>query len=1183
MGAYTYKAFISYRHLPLDIAAAKAIHSRLETFRIPAHIQKKTGQKKLGRCFRDRDELPTSSDLAQDIVEALKNSEWLIVVCTPDTPKSKWCLSEIETFIQLHGRARVLAVLADGEPSESFPDILRFETQPDGTCLEREPLAADLRGGSVTGMKRKLRIERFRLLAPMLGVAFDDLRRRSRERVLKITVTSSIAIAVFFAMFGGYAFSQAAVISRQNTEIAQKNDELMEQIAETSRQKEIAEENEQLAKENEARAIIGENEAKKQAGIAQTNEELAKVNEAKALLNEAEAKTQAGIAQENELRAIAGETEARRQTEIALQNETRAVAGEAEAKRQTELAQLNELRAIAGESEALKQQGIAEANEIQAKTERDNALIGQSKFLASLSGAALDGGDGALASLLALYALPRDLQNPDRPLVAEAERALRNAGLAMHPWYTTMVTPTAFFVASEEIRAYCLYEDVFVAVTNKEICMWNAKSGEAYPPIPLQYEGSRYYYIHKLTPIVRVQHTSGVDIYELQADRESIVKSHTAITLSDHNVFSGKMAASTDEKSFVYYQWRREEDTSMTHLFVSDEVAGTLYKLPRFNGIIECMDVYDSRIAAGIQYYLENNRSKNVGCVLDAKTGETLFELDIYQDPRFPIGWFTPDYISFNADGSLIATITRGVTEIFDGRTGTRVATLNAGLVQEDFDSYYATTAKFSEDGKKIAMLSRGGDLRVYNARTGAEEFYLDHNTIATRSLAWHHGYILATCDGQIVLMVDPSSSSLYAALALSKRLRTEEVSDISSGRFPAIAAVDCADGETTIAVLLIDGEVQIIRTDNTHKTPRVVLEGGGGRDISASGTGQYIASCNTSDLMLFDAQTGEKLRQVHVKDPITSGDTIKIIGWRDNDTKLLVADYGTNRSAILEYNITTDVLTVLYTPPDGFQFNGKTGGDMFVIDNFKEKTFLFGDLLTGEIVREIPYPENMNSFCIQPDGNLIALYNFSGESGEIMISNAATGEPIVNITAAQYPTGDVAISPDGNYIAAILQGYIFAVWDIQDGALIHSADVGATTAMIPLWSSDSRICAVRGTGNMIKVFSVSERRFISSCDIGYMGMFTTYAGLSPDGSMLSVNNAIYDTKSGKQFMTLPFNGVFTNPLKWAGNDRVISGYAGNAAAVWQIVPLQTLIDIARESLEGRELSEAERIKYFLD
>ena len=49
--AYTYSAFISYRHLPADIEAAKAVQKALETYRIPTDIRKKTGVKKLNRCF----------------------------------------------------------------------------------------------------------------------------------------------------------------------------------------------------------------------------------------------------------------------------------------------------------------------------------------------------------------------------------------------------------------------------------------------------------------------------------------------------------------------------------------------------------------------------------------------------------------------------------------------------------------------------------------------------------------------------------------------------------------------------------------------------------------------------------------------------------------------------------------------------------------------------------------------------------------------------------------------------------------------------------------------------------------------------------------------------------------------------------------------------------------------------
>ena len=253
-----YTVFISYRHMPRDIAAAKAIHTKLENFAIPSHIKKTTGIKKVGRCFRDQEELPTSSDLARDILDALANSKWLVVVCTPDTQYSKWCRAEIETFVKLHGRSRVLAVLAAGDPRESFPDILLYDEAEDGSLTEREPMAADIRADSVGQMKQKLKIEKLRLLAPILGVKFDDLRRRARERVFKIALTASAAAVAVFAVFGGYASYQASVISRQNIEITQKNDELERQIIETERQRKIAVENEAEAVRQTRIAMLGQ-------------------------------------------------------------------------------------------------------------------------------------------------------------------------------------------------------------------------------------------------------------------------------------------------------------------------------------------------------------------------------------------------------------------------------------------------------------------------------------------------------------------------------------------------------------------------------------------------------------------------------------------------------------------------------------------------------------------------------------------------------------------------------------------------------------------------------------------------------------------------------------------------------------------------------------------------------------
>ena len=130
---WQYDAFISYRHSELDSFVAEMLHRQLENFKLPGSVvkQKKAellmqakeqgpdaaGQKKtaiktrIHRVFRDREELPLVANLADPITDALENSEYLIVICSPRLNQSMWCRKEIETFIEMHDREHVLAVL----------------------------------------------------------------------------------------------------------------------------------------------------------------------------------------------------------------------------------------------------------------------------------------------------------------------------------------------------------------------------------------------------------------------------------------------------------------------------------------------------------------------------------------------------------------------------------------------------------------------------------------------------------------------------------------------------------------------------------------------------------------------------------------------------------------------------------------------------------------------------------------------------------------------------------------------------------------------------------------------------------------------------------------------------------------------------------------------------------------
>ena len=206
MPEYQYDAFISYRHLPLDKAVAKKLHTELETYHIPQSVSKATGKKKMGKVFRDEEELPLSVSLSENIEYALRTSEWLIVICTPDLLESKWCMKEIDTFIELGKRNNILLVLASGTPDTSFPPQLRTIVTEEGV-KEVEPLAANIVAEDIPQTVKKLGQEKLRILAPMLGVGYDDLKRRARQRRIRITAAVTAAVVIAAAGSGIYISS----------------------------------------------------------------------------------------------------------------------------------------------------------------------------------------------------------------------------------------------------------------------------------------------------------------------------------------------------------------------------------------------------------------------------------------------------------------------------------------------------------------------------------------------------------------------------------------------------------------------------------------------------------------------------------------------------------------------------------------------------------------------------------------------------------------------------------------------------------------------------------------------------------------------------------------------------------------------------------------------------------------
>ena len=249
--ANEYSAFISYRHAPEDIAVASEIQKRLERYPVPAAIRKKTGKSKVGRIFRDKEELPITSDLNDDISAALENASHLIVICSTSTRESIWVEREIQYFLRNHSKKEILTVLVSGEPYDVIPEILLHDTvertAPDGTTYEEtinyEPLSCDFR----QGIKASRRTEIPRLAAALLGCKYDELVMRERQyRRRRLTAILSVTGTLAAIALAYLIWSRAEI--KKNYDLAQEN----YRLAEKNRQR--AEENYRLAQENYEKA-----------------------------------------------------------------------------------------------------------------------------------------------------------------------------------------------------------------------------------------------------------------------------------------------------------------------------------------------------------------------------------------------------------------------------------------------------------------------------------------------------------------------------------------------------------------------------------------------------------------------------------------------------------------------------------------------------------------------------------------------------------------------------------------------------------------------------------------------------------------------------------------------------------------------------------------------------------------
>jgi WD40 repeat protein len=233
-GNYKYKAFISYSHAA-DGKLAPALQSALHRFAKPWY------RLRAMRIFRDKTSLAMTPELWPSIERALSESEYFLLLVSPQAAQSQWVQQEVGWWLQHRAADTLFIVLTDGEVfwdrSAGDFDWMRTTALPPNLQgrFKNEPLYVDLRWAR-SEEKLSLRHLQFRaaildISAPLHGKSKDELDGedvRQHRRTKTIAWSAGIALVLLTIAFGLAAWIAK---TQRDTAIEQRNIAVARQLA----------------------------------------------------------------------------------------------------------------------------------------------------------------------------------------------------------------------------------------------------------------------------------------------------------------------------------------------------------------------------------------------------------------------------------------------------------------------------------------------------------------------------------------------------------------------------------------------------------------------------------------------------------------------------------------------------------------------------------------------------------------------------------------------------------------------------------------------------------------------------------------------------------------------------------------------------------------------------------------
>ncbi|MDR3460893.1 MAG: hypothetical protein P4L76_01090 [Beijerinckiaceae bacterium] len=758
-----------------------------------------------------------------------------------------------------------------------------------------------------------------------------------------------------------------------------------------------------------------------------------------------------------------------------------------------------------------------------AETQRDAALIAQSRALARDSVTINSQGNATLAALLALNALPRSLREPDRPFILDAAYPLANAFANRRE--------RAVLAHSDLVNSIAFSPDgtLFATASNDGTAViWDAISGRR---------------LWTLTG-----HKGHVNSVEFSRD------DRRAVTASDDG--SARLWDTASGKSLAIFGGHTAPVAAAsfspdgTHV-VTASWDGTAAVFDTASGArLAALHIPDTHVISSL-FSPDGSKiataSDDDAARIWTTSGQLLHEL------KNPGAETT--VAAFSPDGSRILTAANdGTARVWDAASYGLIATLRGHLAQ-------INTAAFSPDGRKIITASDDRTARIWDADTGASVLSLiGHDDIVYSGAFSANG-------NQVVTASADRTARIWDA-------RSGFVSAVLGGHEGFVFSALFAPDGRGVATAAHEPKAHLWNTDAS--AARGVLRANAmPAAVAFSPDGTRIATgSRDGHLRLWDGRTGETLAFTQDQ----PGPVRSLAFSPDGKSIVATAPDGVIRIWDLE----TNALRPLAGHGASVNMARFSSDGERIVTASDDKTARIWAAKTGRPLGVLPHDGAVVDAVFSPDGARIVT---ASADRAATLWNAKTMTRLAALTDHKSFVTLVAFSPDGKRIVTG-GGQGAELWDGETGAPVATLPPAGVTALGAAFSPDGNTLAVASVDRIARLWDARDGRFLRSLTghaLAVRSVAYSRDGRRLITSSDDLTTRFWDAATGQPIAILAGHEA---AVVWSGfapdGTLALSASTDGTVRLWTLPPLcQDLIDAARNSLP-RDLTSAERDRFFL-